>query len=103
MCAEWDTGLPSVQGRIDEKYPVEREVIPVHYGVCFHGCNIPVGCTNRKVSWGAKKGYLQRLISNIVALLTTVALGYNSGIAHIFIPKLPTSFELSMGLMLAYG
>ena len=70
VCAEWDIGLPSVQGRIDENYPVEREVIPVYYGVCFHGCNFPVGCTSRKLSEGAKKGYLQRLISNIVARLT---------------------------------
>lgn len=67
--AEWDTGLPSVQERIHEKYPIEGEVVPVYYGVYFHGCNLPVGCSSRKVSEGAKDGHIRQLISNSVALL----------------------------------
>ena len=46
--AECDTELPSVQGRIHEKYPIEREVVPVYYSGRFHVCNIPVGCSTQK-------------------------------------------------------
>ena len=56
--ADWDTGLPSVQVRVHEKYPFSREVVPVYYKVCFHGCNIPVGCSSKKAKEGAKKGYV---------------------------------------------
>ena len=74
-------GYPPYRGCIHEKYPVEREVVPVYYGVGFHACNILVECSSRKVSEDAKKGCIQRMISNSVALLMPVALEHNSGIA----------------------
>lgn len=90
--AEWDTGLPSVQERIHEKYPIEGEVVPVYYGVYFHGCNLPVGCSSRKVSEGAKDGHIRQLISNSVALLLAVALGHNnSGISRTWVTYLQVS------------